>query len=92
MAFAEKYNNTRNIVVVFMGDGTWGEGIAYEALNMASLWNVPLMVVVENNRYAQSTPVELNLAGSILKRVQALDIKTFQKEDLMLFQYKYLEL
>jgi len=34
------------------------------------------MVVVENNRYAQSTPVELNLAGSILKRVQALDIKT----------------
>jgi len=76
MAFAEKYNNTRNIVVVFMGDGTWGEGIAYEALNMASLWNVPLMVVVENNRYAQSTPVELNLAGSILKRVQALDIKT----------------
>jgi len=76
MAFAEKYNNTKNIVVVFMGDGTWGEGISYEALNMASLWKVPLMVVVENNRYAQSTPVELNLAGSILKRVEALDIKT----------------
>jgi len=50
MAFAEKYKKTSNIVVVFMGDGTWGEGISYEALNMASLWSVPLLVVVENNR------------------------------------------
>ena len=33
-----------------MGDGTWGEGISYEALNMASLWQVPLLVVVENQR------------------------------------------
>ena len=80
MAFAEKYNQTGNIVVVFMGDGTWGEGISYEALNMASLWSVPLLVVVENNRYAQSTPVELNLAGSILKRVQAFDIEADEVE------------
>ena len=63
-----------------MGDGTWGEGISYEALNMASLWNVPLLVVVENNRYAQSTPVELNLAGSILQRVQAFDIEADEVE------------
>ena len=61
MAFAEKFNQTGNIVVVFMGDGTWGEGVCYEALNMSSLWNVPLLVVVENNKYAQSTSVELNL-------------------------------
>ena len=53
MAFAEKYKNTNNIVVVFMGDGTWGEGISYEVMNMASLWEVPLLVVVENNKYAQ---------------------------------------
>ena len=80
MAFAEKYNQTGNIVVVFMGDGTWGEGISYEALNMASLWSVSLLVVVENNRYAQSTPVELNLAGSILQRVQAFDIEADEVE------------
>ena len=55
MAFAEKYKNTGNIVVVFIGDGTLGEGICYEAMNMASLWDVPLLVVIENNRYAQST-------------------------------------
>ena len=80
MAFAEKYNQTGNIVVVFMGDGTWGEGISYEVMNMASIWGVPLLVVVENNRYAQSTPVELNLAGSILQRVQAFDIEADEVE------------
>ena len=80
MAFAEKYNQTGNIVVVFMGDGTWGVGISYESLNMASLWSVPLLVVVENNRYAQSTPLELNLAGSIIQRVQAFDIEVDEVE------------
>jgi len=80
MAFAEKFKNSGNIVVVFIGDGTWGEGITYESLNMASLWGVPLLVVVENNRYAQSTPVELNLAGSILKRAQAFDIEASEVE------------
>ena len=80
MAFVEKYKQTGNIVVVFMGDGTWGEGISYEALNMASLWSVPLLVVVENNRYAQTTPVELNLAGSIIKRAQAFDLETDEVE------------
>ena len=75
MAFAEKYKNSENIVVVFMGDGTWGEGLSYEVLNMASLWRVPLLVVVENNRYAQSTPIDTNLAGSIAKRVQSFDIE-----------------
>ena len=44
MAFAEKYNNTNNIVITFIGDGTWGEGIVYESLNMASLLNVPLLL------------------------------------------------
>ena len=80
MAFAEKYTQTGNIVVVFMGDGTWGEGISYEAMNMAAIWSVPLLVVVENNRYAQSTPVELNLAGSIFQRVQAFDIEADEVE------------
>ena len=80
MAFAEKYNQSGNIVVVFMGDGTWGEGICYEAMNLAAIWSVPLLVVVENNRYAQSTPVELNLAGSILKRVQAFELEADEVE------------
>jgi TPP-dependent pyruvate/acetoin dehydrogenase alpha subunit len=74
MAFAEKYNNTGNIVVAFIGDGTLGEGVVYETLNLASLWEVPLLIVVENNRYAQTTPIDKNLAGSMLDRVKAFNI------------------
>ena len=80
MAFAEKYNNTENIVVAFIGDGTMGEGLVYETLNLASLWQVPLLIVVENNKYAQTTPIEHNLAGSIIERGRAFNIETSEIE------------
>ncbi len=60
--------------VAFTGDGTWGEGAVYEALNMARLWRVPLIVVVEHNKIAQSTPTELQMAGTIRDRARAFDI------------------
>jgi len=80
MAFSEKYNMTGNIVVAFIGDGTLGEGTVYETLNLASLWSVPLLIVVENNRYAQTTPIEHNLAGSIIDRAKAFDISAGEIE------------
>jgi pyruvate dehydrogenase E1 component alpha subunit len=60
--------------VVHIGDGTWGEGAVYEALNMASLWSLPLVVVVENNGIAQSTPASSNTAGTITARADAFGI------------------
>jgi TPP-dependent pyruvate/acetoin dehydrogenase alpha subunit len=74
MAFSEKYKNTENIVTVFIGDGTLGEGIVYESLNLASLWNVPLLIVVENNQYAQTTSIKDNLSGLMIKRAEAFDL------------------
>jgi TPP-dependent pyruvate/acetoin dehydrogenase alpha subunit len=62
------------MAVAYIGDGTWGEGAVYEALNMAALWSVPLLVVVENNGIAQSTPVEKHMAGSIAGRAGGLGI------------------
>lgn len=62
------------LAAVYVGDGTWGEGVVYEALNMASLWRVPLLVVVENNGIAQSTPTEAHLAGSIALRARAFGV------------------
>jgi TPP-dependent pyruvate/acetoin dehydrogenase alpha subunit len=59
------------LAMAFIGDGTWGEGAVYEALNMACLWRVPLVVVTENNRIAQSTPTELQMAGTIAGRAVA---------------------
>lgn len=74
MALAEKFKSNNVIVLVFMGDGTLGEGVVYESLNMASLWNAPVLLILENNRIAQTTPIELALAGDIEKRFSAFDI------------------
>jgi TPP-dependent pyruvate/acetoin dehydrogenase alpha subunit len=76
MALAEKYLNTGRIVFAFMGDGTLGEGVVYESLNMASLWSLPVLFVLENNRYAQTTPVQLHLAGGIPDRFESFAIPT----------------
>jgi acetoin:2,6-dichlorophenolindophenol oxidoreductase subunit alpha len=62
------------IAVAYVGDGTWGEGAVYEALNMAQLWQVPLLVVVENNGIAQTTPVGMHMAGSIEGRAGAFGV------------------
>ena len=74
MALAEKYKGNRVITVNFLGDGAFGEGVVYESLNMAALWKAQILFVVENNQIAQSTPIELNLAGNIAKRFAAFDI------------------
>jgi acetoin:2,6-dichlorophenolindophenol oxidoreductase subunit alpha len=76
IALAEKRKGTGAVSTVFLGDGTLGEGVTYESLNMASLWKLPVLFVVENNHYAQSTPVELELAGSIPARAHAFGIET----------------
>jgi len=71
IALAGKLDGLDAVSVVFMGDGALGEGVVYESLNLASLWSLPLFVVVENNRYAQSTPIGQNLAGDIAQRFAA---------------------
>ena len=75
IALAEKRKGTGAVSTVFLGDGTLGEGVTYESLNLASLWRLPVLFVVENNYYAQSTPVELELAGSIAARGAAFGVE-----------------
>jgi 2-oxoisovalerate dehydrogenase E1 component len=60
-----------------LGDGTLGEGAVYEALNIASKWDLPVLFVLENNFYSQSTPQKQTLAGSILGRAAAFDLPAF---------------
>jgi TPP-dependent pyruvate/acetoin dehydrogenase alpha subunit len=60
-----------NLAVAYIGDGTWGEGVVYETLNMAQLWQAPLAIIVENNGIAQSTPIEQAMAGTIEDRAAA---------------------
>ncbi|HLR38265.1 MAG TPA: pyruvate dehydrogenase (acetyl-transferring) E1 component subunit alpha [Chitinophagaceae bacterium] len=58
LAFAEKYKKTDNIVICFFGDGAARQGVVHETFNMAMLWNLPIVVVCENNKYAMGTSVE----------------------------------
>ena len=67
-----KNNNKNNLALAFIGDGTWGQGAVYEALNMASLWNVPLVIVCENNGISQTTKSKINLSSSIKKEQKLL--------------------
>lgn len=76
MALAEKRADRGTLVVDFMGDGTLGEGIVYECLNMIALWRLPILIVLENNQIAQTTPASLAIAGSIQQRFEAFGIPT----------------
>jgi pyruvate dehydrogenase E1 component alpha subunit len=58
IAFAEKYMGTENVCVCSMGDGAVRQGALHEAFNMAMLWKLPVVFIVENNRYAMGTSVE----------------------------------
>jgi TPP-dependent pyruvate/acetoin dehydrogenase alpha subunit len=73
-ALAEKIKGGGAMAVIFLGDGALGEGVLYESLNMASLWRAPVLFVLENNHIAQTTPIELAVAGDIAARFIAFGI------------------
>lgn len=58
VAFAEKYNGTKNVVFVSMGDGAVRQGALHETFNMAMMWKLPVIFIIENNNYAMGTSVE----------------------------------
>lgn len=80
MSLGERMQGRSSVALVFMGDGTLGEGVVYEAWNMASLWSAPVLFVVENNRWAQSTPVHKELAGDMVARAQAFGMDAGEVE------------
>jgi len=81
IGFAQKLMQTDNIVLVFIGDGAWGQGCVYETLNVIAKWNLPVLVVCENNFYSQSTRQEEVLAGCISKRAESFGIEV-RKSDI----------
>jgi TPP-dependent pyruvate/acetoin dehydrogenase alpha subunit len=67
-----------DVSAVFIGDGTLGEGAVYETLNIASLWQLPLVIVLEDNGWSQSTPSSANFAGDMRARFDAFGLPVWE--------------
>lgn len=76
MALAEKRKRTGAIVCNFLGDGTLGEGVVYEAANMAGLWRLPVLFCVEHNGYQQAVPTAKAVGGDLEARGRAFGLET----------------
>lgn len=69
------------IVAVIVGDGTMGQGLLYESLNLASVWKLPVLFVVENNGIAQTTPTTSTTGGTLEGRAAAFGIRSWRLDD-----------
>ena len=76
LAFANKYRNDGGVCFTYFGDGAANQGQVYEAFNMAELWKLPVVFVVENNQYAMGTSIERASAQTHLyRRGESFNIK-----------------
>ena len=76
LAFADKYAGNDNVTFVYFGDGAANQGQVYESYNMAELWNLPVVYVIENNQYAMGTSMKRSTKSpSLWERGAAYGIK-----------------
>jgi 2-oxoisovalerate dehydrogenase E1 component len=81
LALSRRREGSRAVVAVMIGDGTLGEGMLYESMNLSAIWHAPLLFVVENNGIAQTTVTADTVAGSITGRGEAFGLRTWELDD-----------
>ena len=75
-ALSSKMRQSGQVVVCFFGEGAMGQGLLYEAMNMAALWKLPILYVCENNQYSEYTYYQETSVGDLADRPKAFKILT----------------
>ena len=78
VAFAKKLDSKQDNTFVFLGDGTLGQGVVYESVNIAVAYQISMIFVVEDNQYAMSTRRTDVISGDIASRFTGFGLKTFE--------------
>ena len=74
LAFSDKYKGNDNVTFAYFGDGAANQGQIYETYNMAALWKLPVIFIIENNGYGMGTSQARHAAGELWKRGEAYGI------------------
>ncbi len=74
LAYALKYKGLKGAAMAFMGDGAVNQGAVHEAYNLAALWDLPVIFVIENNGYSMGTSQARSSAGDLSKRAEGYDM------------------
>ncbi len=72
LAFANKHKKNGNVCLTYFGDGAANQGQVYESFNMAELWKLPVVYIIENNQYAMGTSVERSSARDAFLQARRL--------------------
>lgn len=98
LAFAHKYKGDGGVNMAYLGDGATNQGQVYETFNMAALWSLPLLIVIENNQYGMGTSVTRAAAGQDLadrgraygipgKQVDGMDVLAVREAAIEALEY-----
>lgn len=88
IAFAHQYNEDKGVCITYYGDGAANQGQVHESYNMASLWNLPVLYVIENNKYGMGTSTKRAAAGELYKRGEGFDIPGEQIDGMDVFKVR----
>ncbi len=89
LAFAQKYKKSDNVTFCYFGDGSANQGQVYESFNMAELWKLPVIYVIENNQYAMGTSVaRASAQPALYKRGESFGIPGRQVDGMSVVAVK----
>ena len=89
LAFSHKYKNDGYVSMTYLGDGAVNQGQVYESFNMAALWKLPVVFIIENNKYGMGTSVTRASAGrSLAERGKAYGIPGIEVDGMNVFSVR----